>query len=83
MDYMKILLTRLHELLLQCDRRIKVPDEERICLNCRFRGRTSEALCECSIDKSIGSKDDTCGKFRMSLDYLQSKLMEEVIHEQG
>ena len=77
----KELLLELNKFLEECDKKIQVPDKERICLNCRFRGRAAEALCECTLFHDITGLDDSCDHFKVSLNYLQSKLREELMNE--
>ncbi len=80
---MKELRTKFIEFLEECERKLDVPEKEQICLNCRFRCMSSEALCKCHLFNDIGSLDDSCDHFKISINYIGSQLRKELINEQS
>lgn len=78
---MKELRTKFIEFLEECERKLDVPEKEQICLNCRFRCRSSAALCECHLFNDLVSLDDSCDHFKISLNYIGLQLTKEVTNE--
>lgn len=76
---MNKLALKLEELLSDCDKHLEIPDNHKKCRNCRWINRRSNCLIECMYVNELVFPDSTCENFKISLDYIQSKLGREVI----
>lgn len=67
----------LKQLLEKIERNMFIPTEDMKCVDCKFAGRRSDALIECTLDETIGTIDYGCYKFKPSIRYIVKRMENE------